>query len=152
YDSSDGRGGRSKVVYALLRPGVSPMQAQLDMTGVAAQLAERYPRYNKEMTVSVSPLDDVVFGDVKRPLYLLLGAAGLVLLIACANISNLLVARGIARSREVAMRTALGAGRGRITRQMLTESFLLAIIGALAGIALAWAALHSLTALGPSVF
>lgn len=152
YDSSDGRGGRSKVVYALLKPGISVRQAQLDMTNIATQLAATHPRYNRDRTAIVTGLDDVVFGEMKRPLYLLLGASALVLLIACANISNLLVARGIAREREVAMRAALGAGRARITRQMLTESFLLAVIGSIAGTGLAYATMHSLTSLGPSVF
>ena len=152
YDSSDGRGGRSKNVYARLRPGVTLRQAQLEMTAVARRLEERYPRYNKDQTVSVTALEDIVFGDVRRPLLLLLGASGLVLLIACANVSNLLVARGVARAREVAMRAALGAGRRRITRQMLTESAVLSLLGIAAGIALAFAALRAFTALGPEVF
>ena len=151
-DTSDGRGGRSKNVYALLRSGVTTLQAQDDMTAIARTLEATYPRHNKAMTVSVSALSDVVVGDVKRPLLLLLGASGLVLLIACANISNLLVARAIARGREVAMRAALGAGRGRIARQMLTESFLLSAIGSLGGIGLTYLAMQSLTALGPGVF
>ena len=151
-DTSDGRGGRSKNVYALLRAGVSVPAAQDDMTAIAGTLEATYPRSNKAMTVSVSALSDVVFGDVKRPLLLLLGASGLVLLIACANISNLLVARAIARGREVAMRAALGAGTGRIARQMLTESFLLSALGCLGGIVLAYGAMQTLAALGPGVF
>jgi putative ABC transport system permease protein len=151
-DTSDGRGGRSKNVFALLKPGVSVEQAQDEMTRVARQLEAMYPNHNKGQTIEVQPVSNVVFGEVTRPLYLLFGASALVLLIACANISNLLVARGIARSRELAMRAALGADRGRLTRQLLTESLLLSAFGALGGIALAAAAAGSLTAMGPDVF
>lgn len=145
YDSSDGRGGRSKNVFALLRRGVSVAQAQHEMTDVAKRLEAQYPRYNRGSA-------DVVVGDVRRPLYLLLGASMLVLLIACANISNLLVARGIARAREVGVRAALGAGRARIARQLLTESIVLSVIGSAEGVALAYGVTHALTVLGPDVF
>lgn len=152
YDSSDGRGGRSKDVYALLKPGVTATQAQRDMDAISRELAARYPRYNKDATAQVDRLADVVYGDVRRPLLLLLGASALVLMIACANISNLLVVRGIGRSREIAVRAALGAGRARIARQMFVEAALLAAIGCGAGLALAVAALRLITALGPTVF
>jgi predicted permease len=150
--AADGRGGRSKEVYALLRPGVSANQAQREMTRIAADLATAYPKDNKDETVIVDPLADRAVADVKRPLYTLLGASFFVLLIACANLSNLLLARGAARSREIAVRSALGAGRGRIARQLLTESLLLAVLGAAAGIAIAAAAIHTLVALGPMLF
>jgi putative ABC transport system permease protein len=151
-DTSDGRSGRSKNVYALLKSGVSAIQAQEEMTGIAKQLEATYPKDNAGSTVVVELLGDTVFGDMRRPLYLLLGASGLVLLIACANISNLLVARGIARGREVAMRAALGAGRGRIARQLLTESFLLSALGSLGGVAIAYGAMTGIRDLGPTVF
>jgi putative ABC transport system permease protein len=151
-DTSDGRSGRSKNVYALLAPGVSARDAGLEMTLISQRLAAAYPAQNKGSTAVVDPLADMIFGDVRRPLFLLLGASGLLLLIACANISNLLVARGIARGREVAMRAALGAGRGRLTRQLLTENFVLSFAGCIAGVALASAALRVLAARGPSIF
>jgi putative ABC transport system permease protein len=152
YDTSDGRGGRSKNVFALLRPGVSVAQAQHEMTRIARQLAELHPRYNKGSTVVVDRVADVVIGQVDRPLYLLLGASALVLLIACANISNLLVVRGIGRQRELAVRTALGAGGQRLARQLLVESMVLAGAGSALGVLLGWWATRTIAMLGPDVF
>jgi putative ABC transport system permease protein len=149
---SDGRAGRSKEVYALLRAGVSVSQAQREMTRIAADLATTFPQDNKDETVIVDPLADRAVADVKRPLYTLLGASFFVLLIACANLSNLLLARGTSRSREIAVRSALGADRGRIARQLLTESLLLALLGAIAGVAIAAAAIRTLVAVGPALF
>ncbi len=151
-DGSDGRGGRSKNVYALLRPGVTLDEARAEMSQISARLAEQYPKDDTGSTAVVDPLADRVVGDVKRPLYLLFGASFFVLLIACANISNLLLVRGIARNRELAVRAALGAARGRIVRQLLTESALLAIVGSAIGVAIAAAATKYLVAMGPEVF
>jgi putative ABC transport system permease protein len=151
-DTTEGRSARSKNVFALLKPGVTRQQAQAEMTAIARQLEERYPRFNKDMTVAVDDASRLVYGDVQRPLFLLLGASLLVLLIACANISNLLVARGVARGREVAVRVALGAARSRIARQMLTESFVLATLGSLLGVGIAFAAVKTIGAVGPEVF
>jgi predicted permease len=148
----DGRSGRSKNVYALLRPGVTPAHAQAEMTQIAEQLATMYPKENKGSTTVVDGLVDRLVGDLRRPLYMLLGASVFVLLIACANLSNLLLARGVTRSRELAVRAALGAERLRIVRQLLTESLLLAIVGSVAGIGIAAAATKSLTKLGPDAF
>jgi len=121
----NGRGGRSNEAYALLRPGVTVARAQAEMTRVAADLATLYPQDNQGETVIVDPLTTRVTADVARPLYMLLGASFVVLLIACANLSNLLLARGVSRSREIAVRSALGAGRRRIARQLLTENAVL---------------------------
>jgi predicted permease len=150
--ASDGRAGRSKEVYALLRRGVSGDGAQREMTRIAADLAAAYPNDNKDETVIVDPLTERAVADVERPLYMLLGASLFVLLIACANLSNLLLARGTSRSREIAVRSALGAGRGRIARQLLTESLLLAAFGAVVGVAMAAAAIRTLVVVGPALF
>ncbi|HET7584263.1 MAG TPA: ABC transporter permease [Gemmatimonadaceae bacterium] len=151
-DDTDGRGGRSKNVYALLRPGVTVEQAQAEMAAIAERLAVQYPRENAGSTVVVDLLADRIVGDVRRPLYLLLGASALVLLIACANLSNILLARGVVRRQELAVRTALGAARRRIVRQLLTESFLLALVGSACGVLLARLAVTALAAMGPDVF
>jgi predicted permease len=148
----DGRGGRSKEVYGLLRPGVTVAQAQAEMTRVAADLATLYPQENQGETVIVDPLATRATAAVARPLYMLLGASFVVLLIACANLSNLLLARGASRSREIAVRSALGAGRRRIARQLLTESLLLAALGATIGVAIAAAVSRLLVAFGPALF
>ena len=150
--ASDGRGGRSKEVYALLRSTTSASEAQREMTRIAGDLAIAYPSDNKGATVIVDPLSDRSVADVKRPLYTLLGASFFVLLIACANLSNLLLARGTARAREIAVRSALGARRARIARQLLTENLLLAFLGAMGGIIIATAAIRTLVALGPTLF
>ena len=133
----NGRGGRSNEAYGLLRPGITVARAQAEMTRVAADLAALYPKDNQGETVIVDPLATRATADVARPLYMLLGASFVVLLIACANLSNLLLARGVSRSREIAVRSALGAGRRRIARQLLTESLLLAALGAGIGVAIA---------------
>ena len=149
---ADGRGGRSKEAYGLLRRGVTVAQAQTEMKRIAAELATAYPEDNKGETVIVDPLNKRATADVERPLYMLLGASLFVLLIACANLSNLLLARGTSRSRELAVRSALGAVRSRIARQLLTESLLLALLGAVGGIVITAGVIRLLVALGPSLF
>ena len=151
-DTSDGRSGRSKDVYGLLAPGVSVVQAQAELTALSRRLAALYPKDDKGHVGVVDPLINLVVGDVRRPLYLLAGASLLVLLIACANLSNLLLERGLARRREIAMRTALGASRWRIARSLLTESALLALAGCVGGILIARGAVAALRAFGPAVF
>jgi predicted permease len=151
-DDTDGRAGRSKNVYALLRSGVSLEAAQSEMQQISAQLTQLYPKENKGSATIVDRVVDLLVGDLRRPLYMLLGASFVVLLIACANLSNLLLARGVTRSRELAVRAALGAGRTRIIRQLLTESVLLAVIGSTAGVSIAYVATRQLLKLGPAVF
>ena len=127
-------------VVGRLKPGVRLETARAEFTRIAQVLAREYPKANEGHGISVTPLKEELVGNVRGALYLLMGAVIFVLLIACANVANLLLARATAREPEIAMRAALGASRSRIMRQMLTESILLALAGGLTGICLAWAA------------
>ncbi|MGF7183887.1 ABC transporter permease [Tunturiibacter psychrotolerans] len=135
---------------ARLKPGVTVQQAQADMDSVAAHLAEANPKSNKGWGVFVEPLkNDFLPSERKQTLWLLLGAVAFILLIACVNVANLLLARGLARQKELAVRSALGASRRTIFEQLITESLLLAIAGGLLGIGVGYAMLQGLLAIMP---
>jgi putative ABC transport system permease protein len=129
----ENRGAHWLGVVARRKPGVTLAQAQADLSAIAARLEAAYPAKNEGWGVILMPLSQAVTGQAKKPLLLLLGAVAFVLLIACVNVSNLLVARGVARRREIAVRTALGAGRARLVRQLLVESLALALAGGALG-------------------
>jgi predicted permease len=131
------RGNHSQSVVARLKPGLDSAAATARMLPIAQRLARDYPSEQKDRGISVNLLNGVIVGRVRTPLLILLGAVGLVLLIACANVANLLLARASGRRREVAIRTALGAERGRLIRQFLTESVLLSFAGGVLGLAVA---------------
>ena len=136
-------------VYGLLRSGVSRAQAQSEMVEIARQLEREYPRDNVQRSASVVPIDQHLLGDTGEKMWLLLGAVLLVLVIACVNVGNLLLSRGTGRARELAVRAALGAGRARIVRQLLTEGVVLAVVGGAAGLLVAAFLLKVLIAASP---
>ncbi len=142
------RANRFLDVVARLAPGTTPEQARSDLSAIVARLAQQHPQDKLYPDVTLMPIGDAITGEVRAPLYVLLGAVSFVLLIACVNIASLLLARATVRQRELAVRAALGAGRGRITRQLLTESLTLALLGGVLGLALAYAGVRGLTALG----
>ena len=136
-------------VLARLKPASTVQQAQSEMNAIAEQLAKDHAEMKTGWTVNVVPMLDYVVGDTKTALLVLLGAVGFVLLIACANVANLMLARAATRQKEIAIRTALGSSRSRIARQLLTESVLLAMVGGGAGLLLAVWGVDALLALAP---
>jgi putative ABC transport system permease protein len=144
------RGQHMLDVIARLKPEVSPTQAQAEMNVIAEALAKQYPNDNgKRFATSLVPEMEHLVGDTRPGLLMLLAAVGCVLLIACANIANLMLARATKRTKEIAIRAALGAGRGRVFRQLLTESVLLAVLGGLLGLTFSALAVQALLRFGP---
>lgn len=137
-------------VLGRLADGATTSGAQQELAAIAADLERTYPDTNDSRGAFVEPLGEVVFGRVRPALYVLLGTVALVLIIACVNVANLLLARGMGRAREVALRTALGGGRSRLARQFLVEGLVLAGASAVAGVAFASVALRGLVALAPA--
>ncbi|HKO12965.1 MAG TPA: ABC transporter permease [Acidobacteriaceae bacterium] len=147
-DAEQRRGDENYNILARLRPGISVQQAQADIDVIAARIRQKDKR-DASFGMDVIGLQQQVVGDVRRPLLLLLGSVALVLLIACANVANLLLARAAGRAKEVAIRTALGADWKRLTRQLLTESILLALLGGAAGLLVARLSLWIVRTMNP---
>lgn len=146
-DRVNKRDGNSLRLFARLRPGVTLAAARSEMGTITSRLEQEFPGTNRQ--VVVTPLKEMVVGNIQTPLLVLLGAVGFVLLIACANVAHMLLARFAARQKEIAVRTALGAPSTRLIRQLFTENLLLAFLGAAAGFLLAFLGMRALIALAP---
>jgi predicted permease len=150
FSETASRTAHNYLVVARLKPGVPVEQAQSQMTGIAGRLEQEFPADNRNKSVLVALLRDAMVADVRTTLYLLFGAVGVVLLIACANVANLLLAKATGRAREIAIRAAVGAGRGRIVRLLITESLVLAAAAGVVGLVLAWWGSGAIVGLAPS--
>ncbi|MEY2440204.1 MAG: hypothetical protein QOI34_1589, partial [Verrucomicrobiota bacterium] len=148
-DNLDRRGAHFLPVVGRLKPGLTLQQAAADLRKIGAQLAEQYPDSDAGRSENVVSMHADLVGDVRLALFMLIGAVSFVLVIACANVANLFLARAAGRQREIAIRTALGAGRLRLVRQLLSETLLLALAGGAAAILLAWWGIDLLIAIGP---
>ena len=146
------RGNHYLEVIGRMKPGVTLTQAQAEMQTIAARLAQEYPRFNLRIGAVVNPLHEEIVGDIKPALLILLGAVVFVLLIACANVANLMLSRAAVRQKEIALRLALGADRTRLTKQLLVESVILSLIGAVVGLGFAYVGLTVLTRFIPPEF
>jgi putative ABC transport system permease protein len=149
---SEDRSSHYLRVIARLKPAVALEQARVEMATTMSRLEEEHPEHNADVTTNVVPLRRYIVGDVQRALYVLLGAVGFVLLIACANVASLLLARASVREREFAVRQAIGAKPARLARQLVTESLVLGVAGGAAGLLLAYWGVELLLALGPGAF
>ena len=151
-DQTQNRGGHYLSAYARLKPGVSLAAAQTEQRAIFARLLRQYPgdMEKDDVDLVLVPLREWLVGDIRPALLVLLGVAGLVLLIACANLANLMLARAAGRAQEIGIRTALGAARTRIVRQLLTETVVLAVLGGGLGLLTAWWAMPLLQALSPA--
>jgi len=151
-DAAQNRDHEDYNIMGKLKPGVSVAQAQAEMDTITARLRHDYPQTyppNGGLTFGIVPLLEQVVGDARPNLFVLLGAVACVLIIACANVASLLLARAVARQKEIAIRTAMGASRSRIVRQVLTESVLLSLSGGVVGVLLAFWSLHWIHVFGP---
>jgi putative ABC transport system permease protein len=142
------RGGHYVTVVARLKPGISVQQADTEMKGLATRLAKQYPNTNADESADTVALQDLIVGPIRPMLLTLFAAVGLVVLIACANVAHLLLVRASVRERELAIRSAMGAGRSRLVLQMIAESLLLALAGGAAGVLLAYLAIAPIQTLG----
>ncbi len=152
FDAGTMQGRRSEFLATIgrARPGVSAQDVDADLRRVGTQLQSAFPESNGNLTFTSTPLREMIVGDVQRPLLVLLGAVGFVLLVACANVANLLLARGSARHGELAVRAAIGAGRARLVRQLITEAIVLGLAGGVLGLVIAYASTAALIAARPA--